>query len=99
TVFVDVSARQKPIFILLLEMICLPADLKDLKATPGRAASGVVLEARLDRGRGPVGTILVQNGTLRTGDNFVVGNVYGKVRAMFDDRGKPMQEAPPSTPG
>jgi translation initiation factor IF-2 len=98
TVFVDVSAKQKTNLNLLMEMICLTADLQELKATPGRAASGVVLEARLDRGRGPVGTILVQNGTLRTGDNFVVGNVYGKVRAMFDDRGKPMQEAPPSTP-
>jgi len=98
TVFVDVSAKQKTNLNLLMEMICLTADLQELKATPGRAASGVVLEARLDRGRGPVGTILVQNGTLRAGDNFVVGNVYGKVRAMFDDRGKPMQEAPPSTP-
>jgi translation initiation factor IF-2 len=98
TVFVDVSAKQKTNLNLLMEMICLTADLQELKATPGRAASGVVLEAKLDRGRGPVGTILVQNGTLRAGDNFVVGNVYGKVRAMFDDRGKPLKEAPPSTP-
>ena len=57
-----------------------------------------MLEAKLDRGRGPVATILVQNGTLRTGDNYVVGNVYGKVRAMFDDRGHAIEEAPPSTP-
>ncbi|MGA2966923.1 MAG: translation initiation factor IF-2 [Terriglobales bacterium] len=98
TVFVDVSAKQKTNLNLLMEMICLTADLQELKATPGRAASGVVLEAKLDRGRGPVGTILVQNGTLRAGDNFVVGNVYGKVRAMFDDRGKPLKEAPPATP-
>ncbi len=98
TVFVDVSAKQKTNLNLLMEMILLTADLQELKATPGRAASGLVLEAKLDRGRGPVGTILVQNGTLRTGDNFVVGNVYGKVRAMFDDRGKPLKEAPPSTP-
>ena len=98
TVFVDVSAKQKTNLNLLMEMIVLTADLQELKATPGRAASGLVLEAKLDRGRGPVGTILVQNGTLRTGDNFVVGNVYGKVRAMFDDRGKSLQEAPPSTP-
>jgi translation initiation factor IF-2 len=98
TVFVDVSAKQKTNLNLLMEMICLTADLQELKATPGRAASGLVLEAKLDRGRGPVGTILVQNGTLRAGDNFVVGNVYGKVRAMFDDRGKPLKEAPPSTP-
>ncbi len=98
TVFVDVSAKKKSNLNLLMEMICLTADLQELKAVPGRAASGVVLEAKLDRGRGPVGTILVQNGTLRTGDNFVVGNVYGKVRAMFDDRGQQLQEAPPSTP-
>ncbi len=98
TVFVDVSAKKKTNLNLLMEMICLTADLQELKAVPGRAASGVVLEAKLDRGRGPVGTILVQNGTLRTGDNFVVGNVYGKVRAMFDDRGQQLQEAPPSTP-
>ncbi len=87
TVFVDVSAKQKTNLNLLMEMICLVADLQELKATPDRAATGVVLEAKLDRGRGPVATVLVQNGTLSTGDNFVVGNVYGKVRAMFDDRG------------
>ncbi len=98
TVFVDVSAKKKTNLNLLMEMICLTADLQELKATPGRASSGVVLEAKLDRGRGPVATILVQNGTLHAGDNFVVGNAYGKVRAMFDDRGQPMQEAPPSTP-
>ena len=98
TVFVDVSAKKKTNLNLLLEMICLTADLQELKAVPGRAASGVVLEAKLDRGRGPVATILVQNGTLHTSDNFVVGNAYGKVRAMFDDRGQPLQEAPPSTP-
>ncbi|HTR27249.1 MAG TPA: translation initiation factor IF-2 [Terriglobales bacterium] len=98
TVFVDVSAKKKTNLNLLLEMICLTADLQELKAVPGRAASGVVLEAKLDRGRGPVATILVQNGTLKAGDNFVVGNAYGKVRAMFDDRGNTLQEAPPSTP-
>src|SRR5208283_2888927 len=98
TVFVDVSAKKKTNLNLLMEMICLTADLQELKATPGRASSGVVLEAKLDRGRGPVATILVQNGTLHAGDNFVVGNAYGKVRAMFDDRGQAMQEAPPSTP-
>jgi len=98
TVFVDVSAKQKTNLNLLMEMICLVADLQELKATPDRPASGVVLEAKLDRGRGPVATVLVQNGTLRTGDNFVVGNVYGKVRAMFDDRNSQLDEAPPSTP-
>jgi translation initiation factor IF-2 len=98
TVFVDVSAKKKTNLNLLLEMICLVADLQELKATPDRAAAGVVLEAKLDRGRGPVATVLVQNGTLNAGDNFVVGNVYGKVRAMFDDRGGALQSAPPSTP-
>ena len=98
TVFVDVSAKQKTNLNLLMEMICLTADLQELKANAERPAAGVVLEAKLDRGRGPVATVLVQNGTLRTSDNFVVGNVYGKVRAMFDDRGQQLAEAPPSTP-
>jgi translation initiation factor IF-2 len=98
TVFVDVSAKKKTNLNLLLEMVCLVADLAELKATPGRAATGVVLEAKLDRGRGPVATVLVQNGTLNAGDNFVVGNVFGKVRAMFDDRGAVLEAAPPSTP-
>ena len=98
TVFVDVSAKKKTNLNLLMEMICLVADLQELRANPTRSASGVVLEAKLDRGRGPVATVLVQDGTLRTGDNFVVGNVYGKVRAMFDDRSAQLEEAPPSTP-
>ena len=98
TVFVDVSAKQKTNLNLLLEMICLVADLQELKANPDRPATGVVLEAKLDRGRGPVATVLVQNGTLHTSDNFVVGNIYGKIRAMFDDRGQQLEEAPPATP-
>ncbi|HXY06510.1 MAG TPA: translation initiation factor IF-2 [Terriglobales bacterium] len=98
TVFVEVSAKQKTNLNLLMEMICLVADLQELKANVDRPATGVVLEAKLDRGRGPVATVLVQNGTLRNSDNFVVGNVYGKVRAMLDDRGNQLQEAPPSTP-
>jgi translation initiation factor IF-2 len=98
TVFVDVSAKQKTNLNLLMEMICLVADLQDLRANADRSATGVVLEAKLDRGRGPVATVLVQNGTLHNGDNFVVGNVFGKVRAMFDDRSAPLQTAPPSTP-
>ena len=98
TVFVDVSAKQKTNLNLLMEMIVLVADLQELKANPDRPAQGVVLEAKLDRGRGPVATVLVQNGTLRNSDNFVVGNVYGKIRAMFDDRGNALEEAPPSTP-
>ena len=98
TVFVDVSAKKKTNLNLLMEMICLVADLQELRANPTRSASGVVLEAKLDRGRGPVATVLVQDGTLRASDNFVVGNVYGKVRAMFDDRSTQLEEAPPSTP-
>jgi len=98
TVFVEVSAKQKTNLNLLMEMICLVADLQDLKAVPDRPATGTVLEAKLDRGRGPVATVLVQNGTLRAGDNFVVGNVFGKVRAMFNDRGAAMEAATPATP-
>ncbi len=98
TVFVDVSAKQKTNLNLVMEMICLVAYLQELKAVTDRPASGIVLEAKLDGGLGPVATVLAQNGTLRTGDNFVVGNVYGKVRAMFDDRGNQLNDAPPSTP-
>ena len=82
TVFVDVSAKKKVNLNLLMEMICLVADIQNLKATPERLASGAVLEAKLDRGRGPVATVLVANGTLHNGDNFVVGNMFGKVRAI-----------------
>jgi translation initiation factor IF-2 len=98
TVFVEVSAKQKKNLNLLMEMICLVADLQELKANPDRPASGVVVEAKLDRGRGNVATVLVQNGTLHVGDYFVIGNVFGRVRAMFDDRGNAIEEAPPSTP-
>jgi translation initiation factor IF-2 len=98
TVFVDVSAKKHTNLNLLMEMICLVADLGDLKANPERPATGTVVEAKVDRGRGIVATVLVQNGTLRVGDNFIVGNTFGKVRAMFDDRSKAVNEAPPSTP-
>ena len=98
TVMVEVSAKQKTNLPLLLEMILLLADLQDLKANPERPASGTVLEAKLDKGRGPVSSLLVQNGTLRVGDSFLVGAVFGKVRALLDDQGQPLQEAPPSTP-
>jgi len=98
TVFVDVSAKKQTNLNLMMELICLTADLRELKAVPTRPASGVVLEAKLDRGRGPVATVLVQNGTLRAADNFVVGNVFGKVRAMYDDRGRQLELAGPSTP-
>ena len=102
TVMVEVSAKTKKNLDRLLEMILLVGDMGDLKAElkadPDAPASGTVLESRVDRGRGPVATMLVQNGTLRIGDVFVVGAVYGKVRAMFDDRGQPIKQAEPSTP-
>jgi len=98
TVMVEVSARTKQNIPKLLEMILLVADLLELKADPDAPGSGTVLESRMDKGRGPVATVLVQNGTLNVGDTFIVGAVYGKVRAMFNDRGQPIQKAPPSTP-
>jgi len=98
TEFVEVSAKQKKNLDKLLEIILLVADLRELKANPDAPASGTVLESRVDKGRGPVATILVQNGTLNTSDFFIVGSVFGKVRAMFDDRGRAMKIAPPSTP-
>jgi translation initiation factor IF-2 len=98
TIYVDVSAKKHTNLNQIMEMICLVADMKELKATPERLASGTVLEAKLDRGRGPVATVLIDNGTLHTGENFVVGNIFGKVRAMFDDRGRVLDEAGPSTP-
>jgi translation initiation factor IF-2 len=98
TVFVDVSAKKRTNLDLLLEMVCLVADLQNLKATPERSAVGTVIEAKLDRGRGAVATVLVQNGTLKNQDNFVVGNTFGKIRAMFDDRGRTVESAGPSTP-
>jgi len=98
TEMVEVSAKQKQNLDTLLETILLTADILELKASPTRLASGVVLEAEIDRGRGSVATVLVQQGTLRVGDPFIVGQVWGKVRAMFDDRGRPVTEAEPSTP-
>ncbi len=98
TVMVPVSARAKTNLDLLLEMILLVADLQDLKANPDRPALGTVLEAELDRGRGPVATVIVRNGTLHVGDYFICGSVFGKVRAMFDDRGQSIRGAEPSMP-
>jgi len=97
-VMVPVSARTHQGIELLLEMILLVADLQDLKANPGRPAMGTVIEAQLDRGRGPVATVLVRNGTLAVGDFFICGAVFGKVRAMQNDRGLPVRKAEPSTP-
>lgn len=98
TVMVAVSAKTKQNLDLLLEMILLVADMQDLKANPSRPAVGSVLEAELDRGRGPVATVLVRNGTLNVGDHFICGSVFGRVRAMFDDRGEPLRSAEPSMP-
>ncbi len=98
TVMVEVSAKRRMNLEALLEMIILTADLMDLKANPNRKAVGTVLEAKLDRGRGPVATVLVQQGTLHVGDWFVVGATYGRVRALVDDRGRPVPEAGPSRP-
>ncbi len=98
TVMVEVSAKQQKNLDLLLEMILLVSDIQAPKANPHRLASGTVLESRLDRGRGPVATMLVENGTLHVGDAFIVGAVFGKVRAMFDDRGRAVEEVGPSSP-
>jgi translation initiation factor IF-2 len=95
---VPVSAKKKEGLDTLLETVLLQADILDLKASPTRRASGVVLEAKLDRGRGAVATALVQQGTLQVGDPFIVGQFYGKVRAMFSDRGDAVTEASPATP-
>jgi len=98
TVMVEVSAKKKEGLDLLLEMILLVTEMSELKANPKRNASGTVLEAKLDKGRGPVATILVQDGTLRVGDTFIAGTIVGKVRALIDDRGRPIKSASPATP-
>lgn len=98
TVFVNVSAKKKQNLEQLLEMILLVADLQELKANPQKPATGTVLEARLDKGRGPVATILVQDGSLNVGDTVVAGAVQGKVRALVDDQGRRLRIAGPSTP-
>ena len=98
TVMVEVSAKTGKNLELLLEMILLVADIQNLKADPALPAMGTVLEAKIDKGRGNVATVLVQNGTLRVGDNFIAGAIYGKVRAMFDEHAQLVKEAGPSTP-
>ncbi len=97
-VMVPVSAKAKTNLDLLLEMVLLVSEMLDLKANPSRPGLGSVLEAKLDKGRGPVATVLVRNGIMRVGDFFICGSVFGKVRAMFDDRGNQVREAGPSTP-
>ncbi len=98
TIFVPVSAHTKEGIEQLLEMILLTAEMCELKANPNRNARGIVIEAELDKGRGPVATILVQKGTLHVGDCVAIGSAYGKVRAMIDDKGRRVKEATPSTP-
>ena len=98
TIFVPVSAHTKEGIDQLLEMILLTSEVLELKANPDRRARGIVIEAQLDKGRGPVATILVQKGTLHVGDHIVIGSAYGKVRAMMDDKGQRVKTATPSTP-
>ena len=96
TVICPISCKTGEGINNLLETLILTAEMKELLANPEREARGVVIEARLDKGQGPVATVLVQNGTLHTGDNLVTGTVTGKVRAMIDDKGKIVKEAGPS---
>ncbi|SFS78552.1 translation initiation factor IF-2 [Paenibacillus sp. BC26] len=98
TIFVNVSAKQRTNLEELLEMILLVAEMNDYKANPNKRARGTVIEAELDKGKGPVARILVQHGTLKIGDAFVAGNCFGRVRAMVNDKGRRLKEAGPSTP-
>ncbi len=98
TIVVELSAKKRQNLELLLEMVLLVSDIGELKASPKRNAMGTVLEAKLDKGRGPVATLLVQDGTLHVGDTFIAGAVVGKVRALIDDRGRHVKSAPPSMP-
>ena len=98
TVTVEVSAKQQQNLDTLLEMILLVTEMGEFKANPKRSASGTVLEAKIDRGRGPVATVLVKDGTLRVGDNFIAGPIVGKVRALIDDRAVQQTEAGPASP-
>src|SRR5699024_9874003 len=98
TIFVPVSAVKKTGIDTLLEMIILAAEMKELKANPKKKGRGTVIEAKLDKGRGPVATVLVQDGTLNVGDPVVAGAAYGKIRAMMDDKGRRVKKAGPSTP-
>jgi translation initiation factor IF-2 len=98
TIMVDISAKQKTNIDLLLEMVLLKAEMMELKASPDKKAEGIVIEARLDSRKGPVATLLVQSGTLKVGDNIVVGTTYGKIRALADEHGKRFGSAGPSTP-
>ena len=98
TIFVPISAKKRTNIDTLLEMVLLVADMKELKANPEKQAKGAVIEAKLDKSRGPVATMLVQRGTLDVGDTIVVGSVIGRIRAMYNDKGKKVKKAGPSTP-
>ncbi|HXX33161.1 MAG TPA: translation initiation factor IF-2, partial [Thermodesulfobacteriota bacterium] len=98
TLFAEVSAKQKTGIKELLDLILLQAEVLELRANPDKPARGVIIESKLDKGRGPVATLLVQEGNLKTGDAFLAGSHYGRVRAMLNDKGQKIGEAPPSTP-
>ena len=98
TLFAEVSAKQKTGIKELLDLILLQAEVLELRVNPDKPARGVIIESRLDKGRGPVATLLVQEGTLKTGDAFIAGSHYGRVRAMLNDKGQKIEEAPPATP-
>ena len=98
TLFAEISAKQKTGIKELLELILLQADVLELKANPNKPARGVIIEAKLDKGRGPAATLLIQEGTLKTGEVFISGSHYGRVRAMLNDRGQKIEEAGPSVP-
>lgn len=98
TIFCNISAKQRIGLENLLDMILLVAEVQELKANPNKRARGTVIEAELDKGKGPVARILIQHGTLKVGDSFVAGVCFGRVRAMVNDRGRKLKEAGPSTP-
>ncbi len=98
TICVPVSAIEKTNLDQLLEMILLVSEMEELKANPNKKASGITVEAQLDKGRGPVATVLIQNGTLKVGDSIIAGTAYGRIRAMIDDKGRRVKQAGPSTP-
>jgi len=98
TIFVEISAKQKINIDKLLEMILLQAEVLELKANPDKLARGVIIESRLDKGQGPIATVLIQEGTLTVGDPFVTGQIFGRVRAMLDDKGKKIKKTGPSHP-
>ena len=98
TLFAKISAKKKVGIKELLELITLQAEMLELKADPDQLAKGIIVESELDKGQGPVGTVIIQEGTLKIGDPFIAGSMFGRVRAMIDDKGKRIQKAPPSTP-